>query len=53
MSFELLSLFGLVGFDILFSEELHPTRISASLLSPPSQEAGVVIAYIDASKYIV
>ncbi|MEH2157729.1 hypothetical protein [Nostoc sp.] len=43
MSFELLSLFGLVGFDFLFWEELHPTKISASLLSPPSQEAGVVI----------
>ncbi|MEH2307327.1 MULTISPECIES: hypothetical protein [Nostoc] len=44
MSFELLSLFVLVDFDVfLFWEELHPTRISASLLSPPSQEAGVVI----------
>ncbi|MEH2138835.1 MAG: hypothetical protein V7K42_19560 [Nostoc sp.] len=53
MSFELLSLFRLVGFDLLFREELHPTRISASLLSPPSQEAGVVVPYLDASKYIV
>jgi hypothetical protein len=43
MSFELLSIFGLVGFYFLFWEELHPTRISASLLCPPSQEAGVAI----------
>ncbi|MEH2237461.1 MAG: hypothetical protein V7K30_14745 [Nostoc sp.] len=43
MSFELLSLFGLVGFDFLFWEELHPTRIDASPSSPRCQEAGVVI----------
>ncbi|WP_292747758.1 hypothetical protein [Nostoc sp. NMS4] len=43
MSFELLSLFRLVGFDFLFWEELHRTRIDASPLSPPSQEAGVII----------
>ncbi|WP_375491481.1 hypothetical protein [uncultured Nostoc sp.] len=45
MSFELLSLFRLVGFDFLFWEELHFTRIDTSPLSPPSQEAGVVIPY--------
>jgi hypothetical protein len=43
MSFELLSLFRLVGFDFLFWEELRLTRIDASPLSPLSQEAGVII----------
>jgi hypothetical protein len=43
MSFELLSLFRLVGLDFLFWEKLHLRRIDASPLSPPSQEAGFVI----------